>query len=418
MIDQHLGLGLFSAYGIEMEYMIVDRGSLAVRPIADAVLRELNGGELAEEVELGKVAVSNELVLHVIELKCQGPQPDFPAMRRDFAAVVRRINSILGRQGACLLPTAMHPTMNPDRDMCLWPHGNAEIYSAYNRVFDCRGHGWSNLQSVHINLPFNGDEEFGRLHAAVRLVLPVLPALAASSPLVEGRPTDLRDNRLEFYRNNQRKIPAITGHVVPEAVFTRRDYEEVILRRCYESIAPHDPEGLLQEEWLNSRGAIARFMRDAIEIRVVDIQESPRADFAVITAAVSVLKALAAGRFGPWEEQKRFDEAGLEGIFLSCLRDGLASRIEHRAFLDLFGFREPSLSAREFWQGVLERVPSEADETKPFAAELQKILNLGSLSERILRALGQNPDEASIRRVYQELGCCLEEDRLFEGIGS
>ena len=36
-----------------------------------------------------------------------------------------------------------------------------------------------------LNLPFSSDEEFGRLHAAIRLLLPLLPALAASSPLVE-----------------------------------------------------------------------------------------------------------------------------------------------------------------------------------------------------------------------------------------
>ncbi|HAL85576.1 MAG TPA: hypothetical protein DCM31_01010, partial [Deferribacteraceae bacterium] len=36
----------------------------------------------------------------------------------------------------------------------------------------------------------------------------------------------------------------------------------------YRDIAPYDPECILQEEWLNSRGAIARFDRKAIEIRL------------------------------------------------------------------------------------------------------------------------------------------------------
>ena len=67
------------------------------------------------------------------------------------------------------------------------------MYEAYDRIFDCRGHGWANLQAVHLNLPFSGDEEFGRLHAAIRLVLPIMPAdrimasgLATSLPARAG----------------------------------------------------------------------------------------------------------------------------------------------------------------------------------------------------------------------------------------
>jgi carboxylate-amine ligase len=61
-----------------------------------------------------------------------------------------------------------------------------------------------------------------------------MPALAASSPIVEGQVTGVFDNRLEFYRQNQKKIPSITGHVIPEAVFTKSEYENKILQRCYQ----------------------------------------------------------------------------------------------------------------------------------------------------------------------------------------
>ena len=43
----------------------------------------------------------------------------------------------------------------------------------------------------------------------------------------------------------------------------------------YRAIDPLDTEGILQEEWLNSRAAIARFDRGAIEIRCMDTQECP-----------------------------------------------------------------------------------------------------------------------------------------------
>src|SRR5690606_18371458 len=99
----------------------------------------------------------------------------------------------------------------------------------FDRIFNCGGHGWANLQSVHLNLPFANDAEFGRLHTAIRLLLPLMPALAASSPLVERRMTGVLDNRLEFYRSNAKRVPSVTGLVVPEPALTRQEYEQDIL---------------------------------------------------------------------------------------------------------------------------------------------------------------------------------------------
>ena len=61
----HKNLGLFQGFGVELEYMIVARDTLAVLPVTDLILQEA-AGELADEVERGMLAWSNELVLHVI----------------------------------------------------------------------------------------------------------------------------------------------------------------------------------------------------------------------------------------------------------------------------------------------------------------------------------------------------------------
>src|SRR5690606_34764896 len=105
---------------------------------------------------------------------------------------------------------------------------------------------------------------------------------------------------------NARRIPSISGLVIPEPVYTRADYERVILARAYADIAPHDPEGILQYEWLNARGAIARFDRQTIEIRVLDIQECPQADLAICAAIVQVLRALTAGELSPLARQQEY----------------------------------------------------------------------------------------------------------------
>src|SRR5262249_20775901 len=185
-------LHLCQGFGVELEYMIVDADSLHVLPVADRVLHSV-AGEYVNDVERGAITWSNELALHVIELKTTEPAPHLDGLCASFEESIGEINERLAPLKGRLMPTAMHPWMEPDREMRLWPHDYSPVYEAFNRIFDCRGHGWANLQSVHLNLPFANDKEFARLHAAVRLLLPLLPALAASSPVVEGRPTGFLD---------------------------------------------------------------------------------------------------------------------------------------------------------------------------------------------------------------------------------
>ena len=131
-------------------------------------------------------------------------------------------------------------------------------------------------------MPFASDVEFGRLHAAVRFVLPLLPALAASSPIVEGQNSEKLDARLGFYSQNQKKIPSIIGAMIPEAVFTEADYRKEVLQPIADDIKPYDTAGVLEAEWLNSRAAIPKFEKSCLEIRVLDITECISSDLAIV----------------------------------------------------------------------------------------------------------------------------------------
>ena len=120
-------LHLFAAVGIELEYMIVDAESLNVRPIADAVLRD-EAGAVVSDVEHADLAWSNELVAHVIELKTNGPAASVNNLATMFQSHVEEINGRLAPHRACLLPTAMHPWMDPHAEMVLWPHEYGDVY--------------------------------------------------------------------------------------------------------------------------------------------------------------------------------------------------------------------------------------------------------------------------------------------------
>lgn len=406
-----MSLKIFGGYGIELEYMIVDKDSLSILPVTDKVIFEQTG-EYVSDVVMGEMGWSNELALHVIELKTKGPAKDLSKLPGLFHENILHINKILEKFNGRIMPAAMHPWMDPFKEMKLWPHDNSPVYDAYNKIFDCKGHGWCNLQSMHINLPFSGDEEFGRLHAAIRLVLPLLPALAASSPIVERSIPGPLDYRLEVYKKNQAKVPAIAGKIIPEAVFSGDDYNERIFQPLYKDISVHDPEGILQEEWLNSRGAIARFDRNAIEIRLIDMQECPLADLSIAAFVIEIIKAMVNEKWSSYYEQRTFHEDALASILLSNIKTAENTLINDRKFLKAFGFSKDKCSASDLLKFLYEKLMKKSD--NDWAEEsLNNILNKGTLSTRILKALNYNTSNGSLKKVYEELCNCCEKNKQF-----
>jgi len=401
---------LFEAVGIELEYAIVDRTSLAVRPIADRLL-EAASGRITGETLRGALAWSNELALHLVELKTNGPAPGFAGLAAAFQAGVAEANELLEPMGARLMPTAMHPWMDPAAELVLWPHEYAEVYAVFDRIFGCREHGWANVQSMHLNLPFDGDAEFARLHAAIRVLLPILPALAASSPFVGGRATGLLDNRLEFYRSHTRRIPSLVADVIPEEVFDRAGYEERIFARLRADIAPHDPEGVMQPEWMNARGAIARFDRGAIEIRLLDVQECPSADLALAGAVVGVLRALVEGTLAGAGAPRGFPHAPLAAILRDATAHGDEARIADAGYLELLGWKgRVPCRAGDLWRDLSERTLAGRCEAGAEAV-LEVIFREGCLARRILRC-ADGAEGEELRELYTELCRCLAEGRL------
>lgn len=401
-------LHLFQGYGVELEYMIVNRQSLEVVPISDLLL-QLPDGNYTDEVEHGAFSWSNELVMHVIELKTNGPAVHLKGLSAGFHEQVKTINKTLGEKAeAMLLPTAMHPWMDPFQEARLWTHERNEIYEKYNEIFDCRGHGWSNLQSVHLNLPFFDDTEFALLHNAIRLLLPLLPGLAASSPFANGQKQQFLDYRLAVYKENQKRVPSISGAVIPEQVSTAKQYQEQILQKIYRDIAPLDPEGLLQHEWLNSRGAITRFDRNTIEIRVLDIQEAPKADLAILQLIDEVLHFFIRSA----ALHAELSTGRLAQIFTQSILNGEDNVILDQDFLHIIQYPEKSGKVRDIWSFLLENAAGIGKEEKKV---IEYIIKNGTLASRILKSTGNNPTKEGLKSVYTKIADCLDRNQLFEG---
>jgi len=414
---------LFSVFGVEIEIMCVAQDSLRVWPHVDKLLTVL-GGSPDSHPAFGLTEADNELAAHVVEFKLSRPAPGFASLWRDFLGLAQKANQALAKEGAMLFPGGVHPFMNPQTDSRLWPYEDSPIYSAYDRIFGCQGHGWFNLQSVHLNLPFRGDAEFASLHSAIALLLPLLPGLSNSSPVLDGEINGWHSSRLRQYAGNQRKIASIAGHLIPEAVASEQEYRDTVLAPMYRDIAPVDPEGLLQDEWLNSRAAIARFDRHAIEIRCLDAQETPRADVGLTWAIASMLRfvmqnggdVLAAHRASALPELRAFFEASA--------REGLATAVPAAYPWRVLGLGESDFksgqprNAGELLAALFHKTlkaGSLAGE-EDYRPVLDRIFSQGSLAERLLAKAkslpGHAPKGEAWAGIYRELSDCLVNDRL------
>lgn len=399
---------LFTVFGVELELMLVDAETFDVLPVADLLLRQAADSDAwVEDLDWGTAGWSNELVAHVVELKNPHPVPDLGELSGPFQESVARLLAVAHRLGGRFMPGAMHPWMDPVRETRIWPHESAPIYRAYDRLYDCRRHGWANLQSVHLNLPFADEQEFGRLMAALRLVLPLIPALAAASPFVEGARSGVMDKRLQVYGSNALRTPAMAGEVIPEPVYDYTRYRREVLAPISAQLRGLGaPPMLLDQEWLNARGAIARFDRMAIEVRLIDAQESIPANLAVAAAVAALTRALVEQRWSGLAAQQGVASALLVEQLKSAITCASAAPPVSAEYLQLFGSAARGVSTLgQLWARLLEELEGIP---KALAGPLECICRHGTLAERLLTATPARLDGAARRELAQALCACLE----------
>jgi carboxylate-amine ligase len=203
----------------------------------------------------------------------------------------------------------------------------------------------------------------------------------------------------------------MAGKVIPEQVFTKKNYYRDIFDPINKAIKPHDVENILDHHFLNSRGAIARFDRNAIEIRVIDIQECPKADISIAILIVEVLKLLVSEELVSCQDQKSWHEDELFAIFNNVIKDAETTVITDMGYLNLFDI-EKECTAGEIWEKLYKRqrenISVKHQETIEF------LLENGSLSTRILDAVGDDFSERHLKDIYNRLGTCLAENKLFK----
>jgi glutamate---cysteine ligase / carboxylate-amine ligase len=193
--------------------------------------------------------------------------------------------------------------------------------------------------------------------------------------------------------------------VIPEPVFNQADYERIIFGPIAEQLAPHDTDGVLEARFSNSRGAIARFDRDSIEIRVLDIQECPAADLAVLRTIIASLQELVAEIHLPLAEQQTAQVEPLRALFDAAVEQGSGAIVRDPLVLRAFGHRSESATMLDLWRGVVQRLDPCATASAVERTALETIMTHGTLADRLRRAHGAGE---SLDAIYRRLADGVE----------
>jgi carboxylate-amine ligase len=181
------------------------------------------------------------------------------------------------------------------------------------------------------------------------------------------------------------------------------------------AVAPFDPDGVLDPIWVNARGAIARFDRGSIEIRVLDTQECPLADVALVAAVVGLVRALTEERWTTLAAQRSWEAARLRSVFDATVRDGGGARIDDADYLLLFGLSElAGQTAHSLWTELCRRLEHERFVSAQFDRVFEAWARGGCLSRRIAASLPERPARSDLVPVYESLCDCLRNGTLFE----
>jgi gamma-glutamyl:cysteine ligase YbdK (ATP-grasp superfamily) len=387
--------------GPEHEFSIVDE-QLKALPIVDKLIKDFHG-RIVNFVEQPTFTFGKELQMHVMELKPNEPFRSPKAFEETMQKAVSTLLDFLERKyKAGLLGTGMHPLLRLG-DTGIWPHRHRQIYQAMSKIFNLKQHGWLNIQSFQLNLPYSNEKDAIPLNNMLAVLCAYLPAIAASSPIYEGKFGENIDNRLQFYMSNQKEVPSITGDVVPEYMSSFGQYRREVIEKYSSDLANDGADKcLLNKEWINSRGVIIRFDRKAFEIRVMDEQECVKSDVALSCFIRAMLRGLLK------EKPELPPHETLVKDFNSVLKKGLDAKVSH----------PQGQTARQVCQYLFKiALTNASDEEKEYLPIIKKRIEQGNLSEIIskrVRAKAQRTDlKEAILSVYLRLAKNLRDNQPY-----
>ena len=225
--------------GIEEEFALIDPDSLQLVPRFEALRDAAQGDPLLAE------AIAGELISSEVEIR-SGRGEDLEDARVRQADRRRRLFSLAGAEGLALGSTGTHPLSDyRDQQVIDTDH--------YHRVEDGLKYvAWrNNTFSLHVHVGVQGADRAVRVCDRLRPVLPLLLAISANSPFVDGIDSGLHTARTQTFTKSFPRcgVPDAFGSWAAWA-----EYVEMLVRtdsiveftQLWWSVRPHHAFGTVE----------------------------------------------------------------------------------------------------------------------------------------------------------------------------
>ena len=317
--------------GIEEEFALVDPQTLLLVPRFE-LLRDAAASD-----PVLAASIAGELISSEIEIR-SGAGSDVEDARSRQAGARRRLFALAGEHGVALGATGTH---------ALSDYREQQVIDTdhYHRVEDGLKYvAWrNNTFSVHVHVGVRGSDRAVRVCDRLRPILPLLLALSANSPYIDGRDSGLHSGRSQTFTKSFPRcgIPDVFGTWQAWA-----DYVELLVRtgsiveftQLWWSVRPHHDFG-------------------TVEVRICDAQ-STAAEADGLAALIVACVRRAAAEVDAGETPPDIPARLIEENMWRAIRHGLDGRL-----LDLEAQRIDEFPAAE----TLERLNAwaGADVTRP-----------------------------------------------------
>jgi len=141
---------------------------------------------------------------------------------------------------------------------------------------------------------------------------------------------------------------------------------------------------------------------------VLDIQENPIADLAILSLIDFTLKNLVQETWYCFADQKTWSTVDLEQILLDCIQSGEKTMVQNHPYSAVFGLpTNRAYSAGEIWHHLIESYAASSAMPELFTPWYRLYQQEGTLASRILKAIPLPSEEKTLHSVYQQLCQCL-----------
>jgi len=317
--------------GIEEEFALVDPDTLQLVP------RFTELRDAAADDPLLSVAIAGELISSEIEIR-SGAGSDLDDARARQSEARRRLFGLAREHSILLGATGTHP-LSDYRDQHIIDTEH------YRRVEDGLKYvAWrNNTFSVHVHVGVRGADRAVRVCDRLRPILPLLLAVSANSPFVDGRDSGLHSARSQIFTKSFPRCG------IPDAFGSWRawaDYVELLVRttsiveftQLWWSVRPHHAFG-------------------TVEVRICDAQmTAEEADG--LTALITACVRRAAAEVDAGETPPDLPGRLIEENMWRAIRHGLDGRLLdlEAPIIEEFPAAE-TLDRLRAWSGADVRLP-------------------------------------------------------------